>query len=123
MSEQIEFEKAKCKLNTSLEELEDLILSKIPNKNMKLELEELTQEVEALITDNIRKDSTIQALENEVNNLQKNMAEIGSETEFLNEKNKTMAAEFRKKEEQQKDLVSEIVDYVNQIEELVKNEN
>lgn len=123
MSEQIKFEQAKSQLNRSLEELEDIILSKIPDKSLRLEVEELQQEVERLKKDNLQKDRMIKTLDSEVNNLQNSLSEIGSETEFLHEKNKMMSNNYRQKEEKQRTLLKEIIEYINQIEELVRNEN
>lgn len=120
---QIKFEKAKEKLNNSLGELEDLILSKIPSSDLNKRIEDLEEELEKLREENKIKDETINSLNAEVNDLQKNMAEIGKETEFLNEKNKHLSDDFQRQEEERRILLNEIIDYVNQIEELVKNEN
>ena len=65
----------------------------------------------------------IKTLDSEVNNLQNSLSEIGSETEFLHEKNKMMSNNYRQKEEKQRTLLKEIIEYINQIEELVRNEN
>lgn len=123
MSGQIRFEQAKKKLNSSLEELEDLILSKIPEKNVWKEVGKLKEEVSRLKEENAQKDELIKNLDNELNNLQKTIAEIGNETEFLNEKNKELVAKYTKRKEEQKVLLDEIIQYVNQIEILVSHED
>ena len=123
MSGQIKFEQAKKKLNSSLEELEDLILSKIPETNVKKEVEDLKEEVLKLKEDNAHKDELIKNLDNELNSLQESMAELGQETEILHHKNKTLTAKYQQREEERQALLEEIVQYVNQIEILVSHED
>lgn len=120
MTSQIKFENAKKNLNIELEELENLLLKLSSIKDLKLEIAELESQLEDLAKDNQQKQNIIDNLQNEVNDLQKNMKEIGLESEFYREKNKLLADERQQKALENKEVLDEILNYVNQIEDLVK---
>lgn len=65
--------------------------------------------------------ATIQSLNLEINNLQKNLINAGNETDFLNEKNKFLAEKFTKLQRESLCFIEAIETDITLIEEAIEN--
>ncbi len=93
------FEVARKRLAIALTDLEKTVKRKIYEDSVSASMLDATSDDSLLRAKIIEQEAIIQNLSSEINNLQKNLFDLGKETEFLNEKNKILAekiAEFRR---------------------------
>lgn len=108
---EIRFEQARKRLSESLKNLEKTVKEKLHEPTINSPEE----------NDAAQKSATVQKLNDEINNLQKSLSDLGRETEFLNEKNKALAQKFSDFRAHGKGLIESVEADLVRIEEVIKN--
>ena len=116
---EIRFEKARKRLSHSLKELEKITIEKLHETVMNAKMINTSADHESKI---IEQEATIQNLNEELNNIQKALAEAGSETEFYNEKNKALSERMNQFRVQSLSLVNVIESDLSKIYSIIKRE-
>jgi len=94
---EIRFEKARKKLSDALKNLEEATKEKIHHASITATMIDIKYDnKDKAVTSLAEQLALIKNLNEEVNNLQRNLFEVGKETEFLREKNKSLLDKFDK---------------------------
>lgn len=119
---EIRFEKARKRLSAALKNLEEVVKEKLHeasvNATMMSVSDDDTNSAHAKL---VEQETVIQKLNSEINNLQKNLSDLGKETEFLNEKNKVLGQRIAEFRTQGSSLIEAIEAELLSIEEVLEN--
>lgn len=121
-STELRFDNARKRLADALKSLEESVKKKlhegaIGSKMLDVGHEDFDGAQAKLIEQAV----TIENLNSEINNLQKNLSLLGRDTEFMNTKNKIFAEKINEIRTQQSDLIIAIETDLAQIEEIINN--
>jgi len=117
------FEKARKRLSSTLNNLEAVMKEKLheaalENKMINISLNDFKQHEARLV----EQSNIIQNLHHEINNLQKNLEDLGRENEFLTTENHLLEQNFFHLHKQGSNLIESITSDLAQIEEIVNGE-
>jgi DNA repair exonuclease SbcCD ATPase subunit len=118
----VHFDKSRKRLSQALKNLEDVVKEKIREAGLNAEIlgvnsNEFCDKTHAQF---IEQTSVLNSLGNEVNHLQKELSEIGKETEFLRETNKALSEKIKNFRQQKNDLTQAIEDDLAVIHEIIE---
>ncbi|OFW80490.1 MAG: hypothetical protein A2887_05140 [Alphaproteobacteria bacterium RIFCSPLOWO2_01_FULL_40_26] len=117
---EIRFEKARKRLADMLKNLEEVIKEKLHEAAINsIDISDNEKGAQAWM---IGQEGVIQNLNEEINNLQKSLSDLGKETEFLREKNQVLANKISKFRDEGKSLIEAIEADLLHIEEVIKND-
>jgi hypothetical protein len=121
ISAKVRFENARKRLSDALNNLEKTTQKKLREGLVETKIFDLSKsDVETFESKIIEQSQIIENLNLEINQLQKNLFDLGMESEFLNERNKTFAEKFSKNRAQQLDIIKAVELDLTKIEELIK---
>lgn len=119
---EIRFDKARKKLSDAFKNLEDVMKQKLHEAAIQSTMIGASEnDVGGRQAQIVEQLATIQSLNLEINNLQKNLINAGNETDFLNEKNKFLAEKFSKLQKESLCFIEAIETDIALIEEVIKN--
>jgi len=120
---EIRFENARKRLSTALKELENVMKEKLHESAIEARMIDRDEDGGSSHHAKLIEQSTIiENLNSEINNLQKNLLEVGKQSDFLNEKNKVLGEKLGKFRERGASLVEAIEADIARIAEVIKNE-
>lgn len=120
---EMRFTSARHKLSNSLKELEKTVIGKLQEISLNNQIIDATEISEhSLRTTTIDQAATIEKLHNELNNLQKTLADAGKESEFFIEKHKILADKFSQFRAQSLSLLDAVEADLLRISEIIKIE-
>lgn len=105
ITSEIRFEKARKRLATALENLENVFKNKLHEEAAASRIVNSKEESEIKLA---QQEIIIQNLNLEINHLQQNLSDLGRETEFLNEKNKIFAEKLAKARQERLEIIGAI---------------
>ncbi len=117
---EIRFETARKNLSESLKNLEKTVKEKFHQAVIDAKMLDIAGDhgdEQALTQSTI-----IQNLNHEINKLQKNLSDLGKETEFLNEQNKVLSKKITETRTEKNSLVKSIEADLLRIEEIINEE-
>lgn len=119
---EIRFEKARKRLSLLLKNLEEVVKEKLHETAINAKMIDIAGNTgdgqQAIL---IEQQAIIQNLNAEINSLQKNLADLGRETEFLHERNKALAQKISYLRNEGKSLFEAIESDLVRVEEIIKN--
>jgi hypothetical protein len=119
---EIRFDKARKKLSDAFKNLEDVMKQKLHEAAIQSTMIRASEhDVGGRQAQIVEQLATIQSLNLEINNLQKNLINAGNETDFLNEKNKLLADKFAKLQKESLCFIETIETDITLIEEVMQN--
>jgi CII-binding regulator of phage lambda lysogenization HflD len=113
----IRFEKARKRLSSALENLEDVVKNKLHEEASSSRIISAKEESETKLA---QQEIIIQNLTLEINNLQQSLSDLGRETEFLNTKNQIFAEKLAKLRQERLEIIAEISEDLNKIFSAIK---
>jgi CII-binding regulator of phage lambda lysogenization HflD len=113
----IRFEKARKRLSSALENLEDVVKNKLHEEASSSRIISAKEESETKLA---QQEIIIQNLTLEINNLQQSLSDLGRETEFLNTKNQIFAEKLAKLRQERLEIIAEISGDLNKIFSAIK---
>ena len=114
------FEKSRKRLAQVLKNLEEVVKDKIHETAINAKMIDVSDDIASIANARlIEQSSMIQNLNEEINNLQKNLSELGKETETLNEENKNLTTKLNKFQKESKKLIESIEADIIKIEEVM----
>ncbi len=117
------FEKARKRLSEALKNIEAVIKDKISEVDFQARIVDADDNYETAAEAVIAEQkATIKHLNSEINRLQKSMAEVGSEVEFLNEKNHILSKRKDDFVKQKNYLIHLIENDLQEIRKLINGE-
>ncbi len=119
---EIKFEKSRKRLSAALKNLEEVVKEKLHeasiNATMMSVSDDDSNSANARL---VEQETMVQKLNSEINKLQKNLSDLGQETEFLREKNSHLATKIANFRTEQNNLIMAIEADLAHIEEAIKN--
>lgn len=124
ISAKVRFENARNKLSEALNNLEKTTQKKLREGAVETKVFNLSKnDVESFEAKLIKQSQIIENLNLEINQLQKNLSDLGAESEFLNERNKNLAEKLSQNHSLQAALIKAVELDLAGIEELIKEED
>jgi 5-methylcytosine-specific restriction endonuclease McrBC regulatory subunit McrC len=120
---EIRFEAARKRLSESLKNLERVVKEKLHQAATESRMLKVGSSEEDSESKLLQQAGIIQNLNSEINNLQKNLSELGKETEFLNEQNKALGGKITAFRSEKNSLIDAIEADLWRIEEIITNED
>ena len=117
---EIRFENARKKLSDALHDLEKTLKQKIHQAAIESRIINHNETGSRLETKVFEQETIIQTLNQEINNLQKLLADLGNEIEFISEKNKMITKKTEDFRIQGPNLIKAIESDLASIENLLK---
>ncbi len=118
------FGAARKRLSNALKNLEEAMKEKLHEAALEKKMIDVSDEnSEAYEAKMVEQSTIIQNLHIEINNLQKNLEDLGKENEFLNTKNKVFAERISDLRTQGANLAEAMGSELAQIEQLIKGED
>lgn len=122
-STELRFDNARKRLADALKGLEESVKKKLHEGALGLKMLDVGHEnFDSTQAKLIEQAVTIENLNSEINNLQKNLSVLGRDTEFMNTKNKLFAEKINETRNQQATLIAAIEADLAQIEAVITNE-
>lgn len=119
---EIRFEKSRKRLSEVLKNLEEVVKEKIHETALDSKMIDISdRNNESSRGQIIEQAAVIQNLNSEINKLQKNLSDLGSESEFLTEKNKLLGERIQELRTQSKSLIDAIEADLLHIEEAIND--
>jgi hypothetical protein len=101
--------KARSKLFSTIDNLEYLVQRKVKESTIQAKMIDVSEEYDSdLKMKIVEQDATIENLNSEINNLQRELERAGVEIEFLNERNKIAIEKMTKMQNRAKQIIEEI---------------
>lgn len=121
-SSEIRFEKSRKRLSEVLKNLEEVVKEKIHETALDSKMIDISdRNNESSRGQIIEQAAVIQNLNSEINKLQKNLSDLGNESEFLSEKNKVLGQRIQELRTQSKSLIDAIEADLLHIEEAIND--
>lgn len=119
------FENARKSLSETLKNLEEIIKQKIHESALQGRMISSVSENEIKNNQSalLEKTTTIENLNQEINNLQNNLLDLGKENDFLSKENKALTSKLTNSNSQQSRLIEAIESDLVKIEKVIKKED
>jgi chromosome segregation ATPase len=116
------FETARKRLSESLKTLEKTVKEKLHQAAIESKMLDVSENEEEAQAKVVQQETIIQNLNEEINNLQKNLSDLGKEADFLNEKNRTLSEKISDSRNEKKSLLEAIEADLTKIENIINKE-
>jgi predicted nucleic acid-binding Zn-ribbon protein len=118
----IRFEKARRHLAQTLRNIEEVVKDKIHETAMNSKMLDVSGESDGSSNNKlIEQNAIIQNLNEEINDLQKNLSELGEEGDTLSDENKDLAIKLQKLQKDSRQIIELIESDLIKIEEVVND--
>jgi hypothetical protein len=119
---EIRFEKSRKRLSQALQNLEEIVKDKIHEASVNGRIiNNSSAGFEVANNRILEQDAIIQNLNSEINDLQKNLSELGAESESLEEENKILAKKLKTFQTNSEKIISAIEADLVKIEEVIND--
>ena len=119
---EIRMETARKRLSDALKNLEKVTKEKLHQTVMESKVLDLNKNDEEAEVKLVQQASLIQNLNTEINNLQRNLSELGKESDFLSEQNKALNKKIGEFSNEKNSFIKSIEADLLKIEEIINKE-